>query len=126
MRYSDAAVFVDLAVGVHWSVVWEPLGVGFLDLVQFTHGAVALALRTLIGMAFTSPPDPLGAPVSWAPGDDHAPGEGRDVVDGEPKDCRSAGKRPSWQAAGEAAFLLLRIAAGVAALYGALKGGGLV
>jgi len=52
--------------------------------------------------------------------------EGRDVVDGEPKDCRSAGKRLSWQAAGEAAFLLLRIAAGVAALYGALKGGGLV
>ncbi|GAA4606253.1 hypothetical protein BJY16_005734 [Actinoplanes octamycinicus] len=52
--------------------------------------------------------------------------EGRDLVDGEPKDCRPTGKRLSWRTAGEAAFLLLRIAAGVAALYGALKGGGLV
>ncbi|WP_199510686.1 hypothetical protein [Nucisporomicrobium flavum] len=46
---------------------------------------------------------------------------------GGEQEVRRAGRKPSlpWRTAGEVALLAVKIMAAVAALYGALKGGGL-
>ena len=47
---------------------------------------------------------------------------------GGKQDARPSAERPGalWRTAGEVALLIMNIAAGAAALYGALKGSGLV